>query len=186
MFLYVTPDVLREIGGSEAAVDDFVTAVKSGPPGTTRQGLCQRALQTFEQWRNRGGLFPPYVGYLAVFVLAAGIEGDFAPHAYYPRLRQLLGEQPAIGQYPSFQRMLTLWDDLERWANEDQKGKLGTFRADIAGNWMYVGLPIAQTILTQHEREGLHCIFADVGLDQEARRQMRNWRKHYWHTDNIV
>ena len=54
---------------------------------------------------------------------------------------------------------------MERWANEDQKGKLGTFRADIAGNWMYVGLPIAQTILTQHEREGLHCIFADVGLD---------------------
>ena len=89
IFLYVTPDVLGEIAGSDAAVDDFVTAVKSGPPGTTRQGLCQRALQTFEQWRNRGGAFPPYVGYLALFVLAAGIEGDFAPHAYYPRLRQL-------------------------------------------------------------------------------------------------
>ncbi len=165
IFLYVTPDVLGEIAGSDAAVDDFVTAVKSGPPGTTRQGLCQRALQTFEQWRNRGGAFPPYVGYLALFVLAAGIEGDFAPHAYYPRLRQLLGEEPAVGQYPSFQRMLTLWDDLERWANEDQKGKFGTFRADIAGNWMYVGLPIAQTILTEHERECLHSIFADVGLE---------------------
>lgn len=165
IFLYVTPDVLVEIAGSDAAVSDFVTAVKSGPPGTTRQGLCQRALQTFDEWRNRGGVFPPYVGYLAMFVLAAGIEGDFAPHAYYPRLRQLLGEEPTIGQYPSFQRMLTLWDDLERWANEDQKGNLGTFRADIAGNWMYVGLPIAQTILTEHERECLHAIFADVGLE---------------------
>jgi hypothetical protein len=165
IFLYVTPDVLGEIAGSEGAVEDFVTAVKSGPSGTTRQGLCQRALQTFEQWRNRGGVFPPYVGYLALFVLAAGIEGDFAPHAYYPRLRQLLGEEPTIGQYPSFHRMFVLWDDLERWANEDQGGRLGTFRADIAGNWMYVGLPIAQTILTQHERECLHSIFAAVGLE---------------------
>jgi hypothetical protein len=28
-----------------------------------------------------------------------------------------------------------------------------------------VGLPIAQTILTQHERESLHSIFADIGLE---------------------
>ena len=165
IFLYVTPEVLAEISGSDGGVPDFVAAVKSGPPGTTRQGLCQRALQTFEQWRVRGGIFPPYVGYLAMFVLAAGIEGDFAPHAYYPRLRQLLGEEPTIGQYPSFHRMLELWDDLERWANEDQKGKLGIFKADIAGSWMYVGLPIAQTILTEHERESLHSIFADVGFE---------------------
>ena len=127
MFVYVTPDVLREIAGNEAAVDDFVTAVKSGPPGTTRQGLCQRALQTFEQWRNRGGFFPPYVGYLAMFVLAAGIEGDFAPHAYYPRLRQLLGEQPAIGQYPSFQRMLTLWDDFGTMGKRRPERQTGYF-----------------------------------------------------------
>jgi hypothetical protein len=165
VFLYVTPEVLTEIAASDGAVADFVTAVKCGPPGTTRQGLCQRALQIFEHWRTRGGLFPPYVGYLAMFVLAAGIEGDFAPHAYYPRLRQLLGEEPIAGQYPSFPRMLELWDDLERWANEDQSGKLGVFKADIAGNWMYVGLPIAQTILTQHERESLHSIFADIGLE---------------------
>jgi hypothetical protein len=165
IFLYVTPDVLREIADSNGAVEDFIAAVKSGAPGNTRQGLCQRALQTFEQWHNRDGAFPPYVAYLGLFVLAAGIEGNFAPHAYYPRLRQLLGEEPAIGQYPSFQRMLALWDDLERWANEDQAGKLGTFRADIAGSWMYVGLPIAQTILTQRERELLHSIFADVGLE---------------------
>jgi len=165
IFLYVTPGVLGEIAASDGALNDFVSAVKAGPPGTTRQGLCQRALQTFEQWHDRSGVFPPYVAYLGLFVLAAGIEGDFAPHAYYPRLRQLLGEEPTIGQYPSFQRMLTLWDDLERWANKDREGRLGTFRADIAGNWMYVGLPIAQTILTQYERECLHSIFAEVGLE---------------------
>jgi hypothetical protein len=164
VFLYVTPDVLTEIARFQNAVDDFVAAVKAGPPGITRQGLCQRALQTLDRWYDRGG-FPPYIGYLSFFVLAAGLEGDFAPTAYYPRLRRLLGEEPTAGQYPSFHRMLDLWDDLERWANEDKAGSLGIFRSDIAGNWIHVGLPIAQTILTEHERKVLPKIFARAGLD---------------------
>ncbi|MCI0627997.1 MAG: hypothetical protein L0387_41155 [Acidobacteria bacterium] len=165
IFLYVTADVLGEIAGCGDALRDYVTAIKSGPPGATRQGLCQRALQTFERWRDRRGTFPPYIGYLSLFVLAAGIEGDFAAHAYYPRLRQLLGEEPTIGQYPSFHRMWELWIDLERWANEDQGARLGVFKADIAGGWEHVGLPIAQTILTQSERECLPLIFAECGLE---------------------
>lgn len=164
IFLYVTSDILAEIAGRDDAVQDYVTAIKNGPPGSTRQGLCQRGLQTLERWRDRQG-FPPYIAYLGLFVLAAGIEGDFAAHAYYPRLRQLLGEEPTSGQYPSFDRMLELWDDLEQWANEDQGGRLGIFRADIAGNWMHVGLPIAQTIITEHERESLPVIFSDAGLE---------------------
>jgi hypothetical protein len=59
-------------------------------------------------WRKRNLQYPPYVGYLAFYVLAAGLEGDFARHAYCPRLRTLLDEPPAVGQYPSFDRMLEL------------------------------------------------------------------------------
>ena len=168
VFLYVTPDLLAEIAGPSNAIQDYVTAVKGGPPGATRQGLCQRAVHTLERWRDRRGTSPPYIGYLGLFVLAAGVEGDFASHAYYPRLRQLLGEEPVTGQYPSFQRMWELWVDLERWANEDQAGSLGIFKADVAGEWMHVGLPIAQTILTQHERDSLPQIFAECGLEPEA------------------
>lgn len=167
VFLYVTPDLLAQIAGAAEATQDFVTAIKAGPPGTTRQGLCQRALQTLERWQDRVGTPPPYLGYLGLFVLAAGVEGDFAAHAYYPRLRQLLGEEPLAGQYPSFNRMWELWVDLERWANEDQAGRLGSFKADVAGDWMHVGMPIAQTILTQHERDSLPQIFAECGLDPE-------------------
>ena len=169
VFLYVTPDVLWEIRGDGAsAVEEFVATLKSDSAQVGRLGLCQRALQAFEGWRDRGSKYPPYIGYLGLFVLAAGMEGEFASHAYYPRLRALLGEAPAAGQYPSFRRMLSLWDDLERWANEDKSGTLGTFRADISGSWMYVGLPIAQTILTEHERAELRWIFAEGGLDPAA------------------
>lgn len=166
VYLSVDSSVIEELG--RRAVDprdDYVAAVRAGPPWVTRKGICQKALQAMSDWRTKRLQYPPYVGYLGFFVLAAGLEGDFAAHAYYPRLRTLLGEEPVIGQYPSFDRMLELWDDLERWANEDRRGELGEFRADIAGGWINVGLPVAQVILTEQERVRLHTIFAEAGLD---------------------
>jgi hypothetical protein len=164
--LSVVSSVIEDIGPSaNDSRDDFVTAIKAGPPWVTRQGICQKALQSMVDWRRRDLQYPPYVGYLAFFVLAAGLEGDFAPHAYYPRLRTLLDEGPAAGQYPSFDRMLELWDDLERWANEDKLGELGQFQTDIAGGWINVGIPVAQVILSEQERQRLNTIFAEAGLD---------------------
>jgi hypothetical protein len=61
--------------------------------------------------------------------------------------------------------MLELWDDLERWANHDKDGSLGVFEARIAGKWIHVGLPLAQTILTEQERRSLPAIFFQAGLD---------------------
>jgi hypothetical protein len=164
--LCVTSSVIEELGrATNGTRADFVSAIKTGPPWVTRQGICQKAFQAMSHWRKRQLQYPPYVGYLSFFVLAAGLEGDFASHAYYPRLRTLLDEAPAAGQYPSFNRMLELWDDLERWANEDMRGELGEFRADIAGGWINVGLPVAQVILTEQERQRLPVIFAEAGLD---------------------
>ena len=59
VYLFVTEDVLREVGGAEADVSDFISAVKAGPPNVTRQGLCQRALQIMEGWRAKN--FPLYL-----------------------------------------------------------------------------------------------------------------------------
>lgn len=165
IFLYINPSELEQVSEGERQ-DHFVAAVIAGPPWITRhrQGVCQKALQAGRGWRERNREFPPYIAYLALFVLAAGIDGEFASHAYYPRLRALLGEDSAASQYPSFDDMLTLWDDLERWANEEKEGKLGIFRSEIAGGWIHVGLPVAQTILTQHERDCLPALFSESGL----------------------
>lgn len=165
VYLYVNNDLIAEIGKSFGAhPDDFIAAVQDGPPWVSHGGLCQRALQATENWRSRNLLFPPYVAYLCLFVLAAGADGEFAPHAYYPRLRRLLGYSEG-SMLPSFDRMVELWDDLERWTNKDKAGALGLFEARIAGNWFHVGLPIAQTILTEHERRSLPRIFFQAGLD---------------------
>lgn len=166
--LYVNEDVISELGGPTAGLDDFVEAVKVGPPWVTRRGLCQKALQCMQGWRRQGRIHPTYISYLSLFVIAAGKEGDFAPHAYYPRLRALLGEEIRAGQYPSFDQMVRLWDDLERWSNKDRAGELGLFYNSIAGNWFHVGIPIAQTLLTEHERRVLPQIFASGAMDPSA------------------
>ena len=120
-----------------------------------------------DYWKYRSGRrgYPLYIGYLALFVLAAGIEGDFSHNEYYRRLRTLLGEEPKSGQYPLFNRMRELWDDLEQWTNEDRSGELGIFNINVAGSWIHVGIPIAQTLLTEQELKALPAIFAAADLD---------------------
>lgn len=163
--LYVTEELITQLGKESGVISsDFIQAIKTGLPGAKRKGLCPKAWETLENWRRELD-YPPYIGYLALFVLAAGIEGDFATHSYYPRLRTLLGEEPTPGQYPSFDRMSRLWEDLEKWSNEDKSGKLGIFNSHSVGKRKHIGLPIAQTLLTEKERRALPAIFAAADLD---------------------
>ncbi len=166
--LDVTDDVLigagKELGTHH---NNFLRAVTAGPSWTTRSGLCQKALQAMSGWRTRGLEFPPYLAYLSLFAFAAGVDGDYAAHAYYPRLRGLLGMEEG-GALPSFHRMLELWDDLEKWSVFDKGGALGLFQARISGNWLHVGLPLSQIILTRAERRALPKIFAEAWLDPSS------------------
>lgn len=171
VYLYVTEELIEELGkASGAGLQDFIKAVKTGLVGVTGKNICQKALQSLDYWNYRCGRrgYPPYIGYLALFVLAAGIEGDFSSHEYYRRLRKLLCEEPKPGQYPYFNQMWQLWDDLERWSNDDKSGELGIFNINIAGSWVHVGRPISQTLLTEGELKALPVIFAEADLDPTA------------------
>ncbi len=169
VYLFVTVELIEKLGApQEVGLEDFIAAVKQGPVGATRSGLCMKAWQAFEYWRTRGFDYPPYIGYLCLFVLAAGLEGDFDPKAYYPRFRQLMGEQPVTGQPPSFDKMLNLWADLERWSNDDKSGELGLFNIRFSDNRIHVGLPIAQTLLSESDISALPLIFARAGWSPNA------------------
>jgi hypothetical protein len=163
--LYTNEELISELGRPiGSGVSDFVSAVKQGPPWATRDGLGQRAIQALEGWRDRGLRYPPYIAYLCMFVLAAGLEGDFAQHSYYPRLRQLL-QLPGEGSIPSFHRMYELWEDLDQWAVFDKGGDLGVFKARVLGGWIHVGYPIAQIVLSEGEQRALPEIFSRAALD---------------------
>jgi hypothetical protein len=168
VYLFVTQDVIEEVGVSlGGGVTDFIAAVQAGPPGTTRLGLCQRALQVADRWHSRDSTYPPYLAYLGLFVLAGGHDGDFDPRSYYPRLWELLGE-PDMGTPPSFERMLELWDDLEHWSVRDRRGELGIFEAKTIGGKVHIGLPLAQTVLTEADRRALPRVFANAGFDPDS------------------
>src|SRR3954466_7484688 len=128
VYLFVTKELIASLGEDLSA---FIAALRVGPPWAGGHEICGNAEAAFYKWRPRKLAYPPYVGYLAFFALAAGIEGDFAHHAYYPRLRTLLGEPPVAGTYPGFSKMRALWDDLEVWSQQDRQGRLGIFQADL-------------------------------------------------------
>lgn len=166
VLLYVNDDVIDSVGAQHGAgVDDFIESVKKGPEWATRSRFCQRALQAYDKWREKDLEYPPYVGYLVFFVLAAVTETDYAPHSYYPGLRKLLGESQDEGMPYRFDTMIVLWDDLEKWSREDKHEELGRFVARIRGGWIYVGLPRSQTVLSENERKHLPNIFDAAGLD---------------------
>ncbi|MBC8484513.1 MAG: hypothetical protein H8D45_00525, partial [Bacteroidetes bacterium] len=166
VLLYINDEVISQLGEPHGAgVDDFIEAVKKGPEWATKDRFCQKAWHTHNDWRKRNLEYPPYVGYLAFFVLAAVTETDYAPHSYYPRLRKRLGEPEDAGMPAFFDRMIDLWDDLEKWSREDKHEELGRFVARIRGGWIYVGLPRSQTILSENERKHLPNMFDAAGLD---------------------
>jgi hypothetical protein len=168
VFLNVTAELINEVGNAEnVRVPDFIRTVKTGPPWCSGVPLCDRAIEALAGWRRRKLDFPPYICFLALFVLAAGVgeEGEFASQAYYPRLRKLLGEEEAEKPYPHFSDMRLLWADLENWTQRDKDGKLGIFEYPTTGRFVNVGVPISQAILTEQERKLLPAIFADGGID---------------------
>ena len=147
-----------------AGVPEFVEATRTGPPWTSRSGICQKALQAHKAWRTRALQYPPYIAYLSLFVLAAGRIGDYARHAYYPRLRDLLGESSNT-RLPSFDRMIDLWDDLEKWSREERGESLGRFVARIRGQRWMVGLPLSQTLISEEEIKNLLLFLYEHELD---------------------
>lgn len=167
VFLYVNDEILGEIGNG-AGVDDFIQSIKTGPPWAYHSGICQKALQALERWRDKGLNYPPYISYLAFFVLAAVTETDYASYSYYPGFWKRLNESQDSGTPPSFDRMIDLWDDLEKWSTEDKHEELGRFTAWIRGSWWKVGLPLSQTIISRDEQKRLPAFFEAAGLDPSA------------------
>lgn len=164
VLLFVNEKEINVIGSmKKSRVTDFIGAMKTEAE-STKGHVCKRALQLFEGWRETGCPYPPYIAYLALFVLAATTEGDFDPKAYYPRFWQLINE-PGEGAPAGFYETANLWDDLEKWSVEDKKEELGRFKSRIRGKWCHVGRPLSQTLLSDDERENLPRIFFDCGFD---------------------
>lgn len=166
VLLYVTEEIINDLGSETGEnIEDFIKCVKAGPDWATREGICQKALQCYEEWKDIRQGYPQYIAYLALFVLAATLSGNFDQNAYYPRLRKLLGESPKTGTYPSFDKMDKLWNDLEKWSRLYKHEELGRFTRRVRGRNVHIGIPLSQTILSEDERSVLPLIFNAAEID---------------------
>ena len=174
VFLSVEKELITEIAKTDRKTfEDFIQAIKQGPNwfSDSNQKVAQRAYNTFKDWRNRNLTYPPYIAYLALFVLAVNYNNEgsaFHENAYYDRLRHILGESDASGQYPSFNKMIDLWDDLEKWSLEEKKSEWGEFSPGIYGQKIHIGIPIYQVILTKEDKCKLPEFFWKMGWDSDS------------------
>ena len=170
--------------------EDFIKAVKQGPDWVTRnqQKVCIKARDTFKDWEKRVLEYPPYIAYLALFVLAVnhGDSEDFSENNYYGRLRDILNESPSTGQYPSFEKMPELWDNLAKWSSEDKVSQWGEFYHDIYGKHFHVGIPYYQVVLTTEDRNNLSEIFWKMGWDSDSNPTEEEILKAFKNNKNLL
>lgn len=166
--LYLNEDILNSLyKNNDSALADFTNAIKVGPFDTQKEEICDEAFMVYKNWHNNGRRgAPPYVAYLAFFVLAASTEDDsFVSYAYYPKLWKLLGYTGKYGAPSRFDKMYLLWEDLEKWSCEENHEALGRFIKRVRGKWRHVGIPLFQTLSSTEELRALPKIFLEAELD---------------------
>ena len=169
----VEKELIEEIcRKNNTTFSDFIEVVKKGPDGINRhkQTVCSKAHAIFDEWKKNESKFkyPPYVAYLALFVLAVnhGESGDFSENDYYGRLNNLVGENLSTSHFKSIP---DLWEDLEKWSLHTQRGDLGEFHLGITGRKFYIGILQYQVALTKEERiKSLPRIFSKMGWDSNS------------------
>ncbi len=151
--------------------DDFIKAIKEGPEWINRpnQTICSKAKAVYDEWRCNKSKFeyPPYIAYLALFVLAVNHEDNdnFSESNYYGRLGRIVGEELSTNH---FQRTSGLWDGLEIWSLKNKESAWGEFHNDTIGKKFYVGIPAYQVILTTADKNNLPEIFWKMGWDSDS------------------
>ena len=119
---------------NDATLDDFIKIIKDGPEWINRpnQKICSKAHAVFQEWDKdrKKYQYPPYIAYLALFVLAVnhGDNEDFSEGNYYGPLSDLVGENLSTNH---FRNIPELWDDLEKWSLEDKEGAIVNWEKDF-------------------------------------------------------
>jgi len=112
---------------------------------------------------------PPALPLLVVLSIAAEqmhADGDLAAHNYYSRLHRLLHVPTTeyLRVENDYRRVASLlWGSLNSWL-EAWEGERGIPTAYAVGGHAFIGLPMSQAVVRQHDRAGLHELFAIEGM----------------------
>lgn len=168
--LRLDDEVLEQAGGTK---NDLVAAALAEAERRGCQDIQELGLDQYREWMRAVGRAryegeeippPPFLPILGLFVLAVNHGGDElgAPHSYYPRLHELLGEPGhRIG---SIDPSLVLWLGLTEWSSQMLGGRLGVFEFAIVGHQVPVGFPRRQVLLATREIPALKEALLQKGI----------------------
>ncbi len=112
---------------------------------------------------------PPALPLLMLLALTAEqmqADSDLAAHNYYSRLHRIL-RVPDVNQRrveTSYRQIADLlWNSLNSWL-EAWEGERGIPTAYAVGGHAFIGLPMSQAVVRQHDRTGLHEVFVLEGM----------------------
>ena len=174
VFLYITPEVLQQISqpriGSisvDEAVRDFCTAVASKARSDICKSACDWAQD--EEWRRSHSDCPPYLGFLALFVLAFTRRAALEGRGYYEKLNKLLrayGYDGCDVNTARFSETSAAWNDLQEWTHIRKNGSIGLFKFRRI-TWPHVGMPAAQALINIQDIEKLDDFFGGLNRTGE-------------------
>jgi hypothetical protein len=178
--LNVTRELLDTIGKAHGLRSNDFPAHAAIGLSTVRketENICDYAEALLDLWQlgcepTNGSAddFPPFIGYLAVFVYVGTLQAEAEP-SYHRQLWSLFPIQSratAPSMYPGFERMKRLWEALESWSRKTLDGQLGVFRLLKLGAFAHVSVPWAQAIMTEEERGRLPGLFAASELTPQS------------------
>lgn len=123
--------------------------------------------------------FPPFIACLILFVLPLTVEAKHAHYRvnnYYDRLNDYFHEKRLIDQNVrigtnKFCRITSLWKELEEWSIDIKKTELGIFEIQpfINQDWVHVGHPLSQCLLSEKSIKRLKILFEKAGLVPNVR-----------------
>lgn len=122
-----------------------------------------------QRHRNQPLETPPALPLLVALSIAAErmhAEGNMAAHNYYARLHELLRVPPTVQKRVErdYRRVADLlWGSLNSWL-EAWDGERGIPTAYAVGAHPFIGLPMSQAVVRQHDRVGLHELFMIEGM----------------------
>ena len=195
--LFAVDDIsLAEASGlsEDDAVSSLTAAVRLSIAGQRWHVTTIKRL--VERWRDGGRVGPhPALPFLALTVLAASRMGDyqgFSSQKFYVPLRRTLipddTETTAPGTY--LDDIQFLWNDLARWANEDNEGSRGCLKIRNPGPQFGRGLAIQHALVKSSDLVQLDAFFRRIGLQPgesipapELRRALSAWaagRQESW------
>ena len=163
-------DVLEACGVEDRNLGGLATVVRSSLQ-MDEPGVAPFRWQAEAAQRHRRSPLetPPALPLLVVLSIAAEqmqADCDLAAHNYYSRLHRLLRVPTTeyLRVENDYRRVADLlWGSLNSWL-EAWEGERGIPTAYAVGGHAFIGLPMSQAVVRQHDRAGLHELFAMEGM----------------------